>query len=116
MSWPTCRRNGSYSDGRIRPDQRTRSNLTANPTKYLPDWPAQNVGKMLTAFCGCFWLTDQFFDLTGSRKFSLPATPLRPPNRLLSYNLNSSWAGRPKKTEESPGFLLLDFFYLTSDQ
>src|ERR1039457_4115191 len=49
-----------------RPDQRTRSNLTANSTEHLPDWPAQNVGKMLTAFCGCFWLTDQFFDLTGS--------------------------------------------------
>src|ERR1035438_4621148 len=48
-----------------RPDQRTRSNLTANSTEHLPDWPAQNVGKMLTAFCGCFWLTDQFFDLTG---------------------------------------------------
>src|ERR1035441_9983645 len=47
-----------------RPDQRTRSNLTANSTEHLPDWPAQNVGKMLTAFCGCFWLTDQFFDLT----------------------------------------------------
>jgi hypothetical protein len=40
--------------------------LTANSTEHLPDWPAQNVGKMLTAFCGCFWLTDQFFDLTGS--------------------------------------------------
>jgi hypothetical protein len=38
--------------------------LTANSTEHLPDWPAQNVGKMLTAFCGCFWLTDQFFDLT----------------------------------------------------
>src|ERR1035437_7458388 len=49
-----------------RPDQRTRSNLTANSTEHLPDWPAQNVGKMLTAFCGCFWLTDQFFDLTRS--------------------------------------------------
>src|ERR1022692_3090329 len=48
-----------------RPDQRTRSNLTANSTEHLPDWPAQNVGKMLIAFCGCFWLTDRFFDLTG---------------------------------------------------
>ena len=26
---------------RQRPDQRTRSNLTANPTKHLPDWPAK---------------------------------------------------------------------------
>ena len=50
-----------------RPDQRTRSNLTANSTRHLPDWPAQNVIKMPTAFCGCFWLTDQFFDLTGIR-------------------------------------------------
>jgi hypothetical protein len=39
--------------------------MTANSTEHLPDWPAQNVGKMLTAFCGCFWFTDQFFDLTG---------------------------------------------------
>src|SRR5580692_5295162 len=47
------------------PDQRTRSNLTANPTEHLPDWPAKNVGKMLAALCRWFWLTDQFFDLTG---------------------------------------------------
>jgi len=39
--------------------------LTANSTRHLPDWPAQNVSKMLIAFCGCFWLTDQFLDLTG---------------------------------------------------
>ena len=26
---------------------------------------------MLTAFCGCFWLTDQFFDLTGIELFEL---------------------------------------------
>src|ERR1035441_8381618 len=60
-----------------RPDQRTRSNLTANSTEHLPDWPAQNVGKMLTAFCGCFWLTDQFFDLTGNSQdtFQLLLTP-----------------------------------------
>jgi hypothetical protein len=45
---------------------------------------------------------------TGSRKFSLAAAPLRPPNRLLNYNLNSSWAGRPKKTEESPVDKVLD--------
>lgn len=32
---------------------------------------------------------------------------MRPPNRLLSYNLNSSWAGRPKKTEGSPDELHL---------
>src|ERR1022692_486949 len=47
-----------------RPDQRTRSNLTANPTRHLPDWPAQNVNKMLIASFGCVWLTDQLFDLT----------------------------------------------------
>src|ERR1035437_2336079 len=49
-----------------RPDQRTRSNLTANSTEHLPDWPAQNVNKMLIASCGCVWLTDQIFDLTGT--------------------------------------------------
>jgi len=47
-----------------RPDQRTPSNLTANSTRHLPDWPAQNVCKMLIALCGCFSLTEQFFDLT----------------------------------------------------
>src|ERR1035437_9868790 len=52
-----------------RHDQRTRSNLTANSTEHLPDWPAQNVGKMLPAFCGCVWLTDQFFDLTGIAEY-----------------------------------------------
>ena len=51
--------------------------MTANSTEHLPDWPAQNVGKMLTAFCGCFWLTDQFFDLTGNSQdtFQLLLTP-----------------------------------------
>src|ERR1035438_2454305 len=62
-----------------RPDQRTRSNLTANPTRHLPDWPAQNVNKMLIAFCGCFWLTDQFFDLTGNRATRF-ALILKPPD------------------------------------
>ena len=34
--------------------------------RHLPDWRAQYVCKMLIAFCRCFLLTDQFFDLTGT--------------------------------------------------
>src|ERR1017187_4128908 len=71
-----------------RPDQRTRSNLTANSTEHLPDWPAQNVGKMLTAFCGCFWLTDQFFDLRGIEQTVLGASGF-PLDRTLEWRITA---------------------------
>ena len=48
-----------------RPDQRTRSNLTANPTNHLPDWRAKMSGKCGSPFVDAFGSRTSLLTLRG---------------------------------------------------